>query len=204
MCYRTTLVLVFGIGLVGLPTRGTAQPSSCVDRVPTLTSNTSAVSSSGIFNSTYQSWKAFDGDVSGGSMWISDVFETPAWIAYDFNFETVIESYLIRNCNGHPLTSRAPMDFTFEGWDGSDWVILDTRTGETNWISCQPRIYMVTEPGRYSRYRLYITDDNDIRDGVVVISISDLQFQVCQVELFADGFESGDTSSWSGDRPAGG
>ncbi len=203
MSYRTTLVLILGIGILGLPASGTAQPSSCVDQVPTLTGNTSAVSSSGIFGLSYEAWTAFDADVGGSSMWISEVFETPAWIAYDFGVGTVIDRYLIRNCNGQHLTSRAPKDFTFEGWDGTDWITIDTRTGETNWLSCQPRTYIVASPGSYSQYRLHITDDNDIRQGVVVISISDLQFLPCPAELFADGFESGDTSAWSGESLGG-
>ena len=187
-----TLVLI-------LPTIGAAQTNSCIDQVPTLTGDTPALSTSGIFSSAYPAWEAFDAEISSDSMWISATFETPAWIAYDFGDSIVIHRYQINNTNGS-LTSRAPKDFTFQGWNGSSWVIIDTRTNETNWVSSSPRAYDVASPGSYSQYRLHITDDNDFRSGVVVISIGDLQFARCSL-IFADGFESGDTQAWPGEAP---
>ena len=187
-----TLTLVLGLGAaIATP----AQTGPCVDLVPTLTGDSPAVSASGIYSPTYRAWKAFDAAVTGQSMWISEVWETPAWIAYDFETEVVIHRYQITNTNGS-LTSRAPMDFTFQGWDGCAWQVLDTRVGETNWRSGTPRTYDVASPGRYSSYRLHVTDDNDARAGVVVISIGDLQFQTC-ITIFSDSFESGDASSWT-------
>lgn len=151
----------------------------CTDQVPTLTYNTSAVSTSGIYSSSYQGWKAFDSDLSGYyGMWISQVWETPAWIAYDFGVNTRIDRYQIRNTNG-TLTSRAPKDFKLQGWNGGSWVTVDTRTNQTGWVSGSPRTYIVASPSYYSKYRLRVTDDNDSRSGVVVISIHDLQLQKC-------------------------
>ena len=188
------------IALLSLPVFGTAQTGTCIDQVPTATGDTPAISSSGIFSSAYEAWRAFDSDISSQSMWISEVFETPAWIAYDFGTSTMVDRYQINHANGSLLTSRAPKDFTFEGWNGSSWVILDTRTDETDWISASPRFYDVASPGRYTQYRLHITDDNDARSGVVVISMSDLQFLRCGV-IFSGDFESGDFSAWSGQSP---
>ncbi|MCH9649588.1 MAG: discoidin domain-containing protein [Deltaproteobacteria bacterium] len=165
-----TVVLTFAFA-------GIASAQICSDQVPTLTGNTSAVSTSGIFSSSYPAWKAFDG--SNSSMWISQVWETPAWIAYNFGSARVIDRYTITNTNGS-LTSRAPKDFTLQGSNnGSLWATLDTRSNQTGWVSGTPRSYTVANPGSYSRYRLHITDDNDFRAGVVVISIGNLQFESC-------------------------
>ncbi|MEM1179870.1 MAG: discoidin domain-containing protein [Acidobacteriota bacterium] len=153
---------------------------ACADLVPDLTAaDAPSVTTSGIFSSQYDAWRAFD--ASSSTMWISQVFETPAWIAYDFGQPRVVTRYSIKNTNGPVLVSRAPKDFEFQGFDGSDWVTLDARLGETDWVSGQPRTYDVANPGLYSNYRLYITDDNDVREGVVVISIGDLRFESCLV-----------------------
>ena len=142
--------------------------------------NNPRVSASGIYSGSYPAWQAFDAVSSlRTTMWISEVWETPAWIAYDFGEPTVVDRYVITNTNGSSLVSRAPKDFTFEGWDGTGWVVLDTRTEEIHWTSGVDRTYDVAEPAAYSRYRVHITDDNDYRSGVVVISMGDLQFQQC-------------------------
>ena len=150
---------------------------TCTDQVPTLTGNTSAVATSGTYSSSYPAWYAFDG--SSSSMWISETWETPAWISYNFGSNRVINRYSIKNTNGSTLTTRAPKDFKLQGWNGLSWITVDTRTNQTGWTSGVARTYQVQTPGAYSRYRLYITDDNDSRSGIVVISIGDLQFQTC-------------------------
>ncbi len=152
---------------------------TCTDQVPTLTGNTSAVATSGVYSSSYPAWKAFDSAVTGSSMWISETWETPAWISYNFGSNRVINRYSITNTNGSSLTSRAPKDFKLQGWNGSSWTTVDTRTNQTGWTSGVARTYQVQTPGSYSKYRLHITDDNDSRSGIVVISIGDLQFQTC-------------------------
>lgn len=151
---------------------------SCIDLVPVLTEDASAVSTSGIFDHRYKAWQAFDRSLA--SMWISEVFETPAWIAYDFGAPRVIDQYTITNTNGPALTSRAPKEFELQGSnDGKTWATVDRRGNQTGWVSGAPRSFRVEKPGSYARYRLYVIDDNDIRDGVVVISIGDLKFESC-------------------------
>lgn len=151
---------------------------SFLDQVPTLSGSTSAVTASGQYSSSYAPWKAFDSSTTG-SIWISEVWETPAWIAYDFGTSKWITRYRITHTNGS-LTSRAPKDWQFQGWNGSSWVTIDTRSNETGWSSGETRTYNVADPGSYTRYRLNISDDNDSRSGVVVISISNLEFMECQ------------------------
>lgn len=169
-----TIVVAFA-ALSGAP----AFALDCVNQVPFMTSNTSpsgTVTTSGIFSASFDAWQAFD--ASDTSMWISEVGETPAWIAYDFGSPRNIDQYSLTFVNGS-LTSRAPKDWTFEGWNSSSWVILDTRTGETNWAGTETRTYSVASPGNYAKYRLNITDDNDVRSGVVVISFGRVSFESC-------------------------
>ncbi len=174
---------------------------SCSNLVPTMTSDSEPqgqVSSSGIFNSSYPAWKAFDS--SDTSMWISVAFETPAWMAYDFISEEVVNRYSIRYANGN-ITTRAPKDWTFQGRSGDDWVTLDMRQNQVDWAGDETRSYSVSSPGSYQEYRLHVTDDNDDRRGVVVISMGRLSLEFCSSEIFSDGFESGEISAWPGTKP---
>ncbi|MEZ4359050.1 MAG: zinc-dependent metalloprotease [Kofleriaceae bacterium] len=144
--------------------------------VPFMTSATlpsGLVERSGVYSSTYEAWRAFDS--SNSTMWISGVFQTPAWISYQWsNGPKTVTSYAINFVNGS-LTSRAPRDWTFQGWNGSAWVTVDTRSAQTGWLGVERRVYTVASPGSYIKYRLHVTDDNDSRAGVVVISMGRLE-----------------------------
>ena len=191
---RSLTIIVALAALLGAP----ALALDCVNQVPFMTSNTSpsgTVTSSGIYSSTYDAWKAFDAIDS--SMWISQVGETPAWIAYDWGSPRTISQYSLTFKNGS-LTSRAPKDWTFEGWNGSSWVILDARTGETNWAGTETRTYNVASPGNYAKYRLNITDDNDVRSGVEVISFGRVSFESCSCVNPSSSSRIASTSSGGG------
>jgi hypothetical protein len=59
-------------------------------------------------------------------------------------------------------------------------VVLDARTNESNWLGFERREYAVTTPGTYGKYRLHVTDDNDTRTGIEVISLGRLDFLGCK------------------------
>lgn len=167
--------------------------------VPTMTSPSTPsglVTRSGVYDSSYEAWRAFDS--SNTTMWISGVFQTPAWIAYQwFDGPRTVARYAINFVNGS-LTSRAPRDWTFEGWNGGSWNVLDTRTAQTGWLGTERREYTVTYPGSYSQYRLNMSDDNDVRSGVVVVSMGSLELIGCPAAPpCGDGIcQSGETA-WS-------
>jgi hypothetical protein len=137
------------------------------------------VTRSGVYSSAYEAWQAFDS--SDGTMWLSENGETPAWLAYQWsNGPRMVTHYAIKFVNGG-LTSRAPRDWTFEGGDGGAWTVLDTRVAQTGWVDKERREYSVPAPASYSQYRLNVSDDNDTRSGVVVISIGRLELIGCPV-----------------------
>jgi hypothetical protein len=151
-----------------------------VNQVPAMTSNTApggVATSSGIISGSYEPWQAFD---STNSMWISAEGQTPAWLAYEWtDGPRTITRYALTYTNGS-ITTRAPKSFTFEGWNGSAWVVLDTRVNEVGWPGYERREYAVASPGAYRKYRLNVTDDNDTRAGVVVISLGKLELLSCE------------------------
>lgn len=153
-----------------------AAPSS---QVPVMTSSnapTGLVTRSGVYSGSYEGWKAFD---DSPAQWISQTWQSPAWLAYEWGAGTRrIESYDILFNNG-TLTSRAPKNWTLEGWDGGSWTVVDTRTNQTGWAGTETRSFTVANPGFYSKYRLHITQDNDNRADIVVISINRLVLYGC-------------------------
>jgi len=56
--------------------------------------------------------------------------------------------------------SRAPKNWTFEGWNGSSWVTLDTRINQSSWGDNEIRYYKISSPSAYAKYRINITANN--------------------------------------------
>lgn len=132
--------------------------------------------SSGSYSPSYPSSNAFDNNNS--SLWISEVWVTPAIIGYNFSEPKIVQEYTISYANGS-ITKRAPKDFELQGSnDGVTWNSIDIRSDETNWAGVESRTYTVTETNdAYHKFRLVVNDDNDAREGVVVISIAEIDFK---------------------------
>jgi hypothetical protein len=149
--------------------------------VPAMTSATlpsGSVTRSGAFGTSYEAWQAFD--ASDTSMWLSQEGQAPAWLAYEWaDGPKRVTHYAVKYSNGSIL-SRAPKSWTLEGWNGSAWVVVDTRTSEINWGGSERREYAVASPGHFSKYRLHVTDDNDSTVGIVVISMGRLELLGCR------------------------
>ncbi|XXF81498.1 SBBP repeat-containing protein [Myxococcaceae bacterium GXIMD 01537] len=147
--------------------------------VPAMTSATApsgAVTRSGAFGG-YEAWQAFDS--SATSMWISEIGQTPAWIAYEFSGGAKqVLKYALNYANGS-ITSRAPKNWTFEGWNGSAWVVLDTRTNQTGWAGHERREFTLASAATYAKFRLNVTDDNDSRPDIEVISLGKVELLGC-------------------------
>ncbi|WP_415835268.1 hypothetical protein [Corallococcus soli] len=140
-----------------------------------------SVTRSGAYSGTYEAWKAFDQNT--GSMWISSVGAAPAWIAYEWaDGPKTVTHYALNYANGS-VTTRAPRAFTLEGWNGSAWVVVDTRANEINWGGFERREYPVATPGAHGKYRLKVTDDNDSRAGIEVVSLGGLELFNCQADV---------------------
>ncbi len=151
------------------------------DMVPVMISDTSPTgiaSASTNYNNAYRPWKAFDGeDISGSwSRWISKSrrgFSDPQWLAYDFGTSRTIRGYYVLPEYSSSLKSRSPKDWQLQGWNGSSWVTVDTRSNiridiEWNYAGLY---FNVTTPGAYTKYRLYVTAVN----GSSVVSIRQLK-----------------------------
>lgn len=127
----------------------------------TFTGPNDQVTVSSESSSYWAEWKAFDGEL--GSSWSSGNQSLPAWIGYEFDVPTYVDSYLLlANYYG------APKEFEFQGYNGSDWVTLDARSGETEWHN-EWRSYSVANPGSYTNYRLWVS--STLSSGVGIAEI---------------------------------
>jgi len=107
---------------------------------------------------TCPAWKAFDADVT--SYWLTDFDnEIPCWLSYSWGgtVTKTVASYTV--VSYAYAATRAPKDWTFDGYDGS-WHVLDTVTGETAWGGYEERNFAVDTPAAYTAYRLSVSANN--------------------------------------------
>jgi alpha-L-fucosidase 2 len=108
--------------------------------------------------------KAFDGSTSTKWFTGSGTGST-GWLQYSFGTgkKWVVTRYDLSSANDVP--ARDPKDWQFLGSnDGTNWTVLDTRTGQS-WASRYlTKQYSVTTPGPYQYYRLNITANNGNND----------------------------------------
>jgi hypothetical protein len=101
-------------------------------------------------------WQAFDGVItSPGNYWYGSG-TTPNFITYEFTSNETVVEYGIWPQTGY-AGSRYPTAWTLEGWTGSAWEVLDTRSGETSWTDSVSNDYTVASPDSYIKYKLDIT-----------------------------------------------
>ncbi len=149
-----------------------------VEQLPVMTSNTTpwgVAAASTVYGSSYEAWRAFDGDdASGsGSRWISEAstgFADPQWISFNMGKSQYISHYyILPDYYDSTTKSQAPKDWQFQGWTGTTWVTLDTRSNiriDVEW-DYRGLYFQVANPMAYQIFRLYITAVN----GADMVSI---------------------------------
>jgi hypothetical protein len=117
------------------------------------------ISASSEYSSTYSAFWAFS---TSNNYWrTTTAGALPCWISIDLGTERscVITSYLIRSSSAGNGES-APKAWTFEGWNGSSWVTIDSQTNQTAWGYLANRTFEFDNSTAYSKYRFVITENN--------------------------------------------
>lgn len=151
--------------LIVLIVPGIAMADYSQDLIPTMTSNNTPsgiASESSSFGplGAYGAWRAMDDNnpVNDTAYYCST---SPAcWLAYEFAEQKKIERYTITTMNWSGYGARAPKNWTFEGWNGSDWIVLDTVTDQTSWGTAEKRTYDFDNENYYIKYRINIIANN--------------------------------------------
>jgi hypothetical protein len=124
---------------------------TAVNAVPLMTSNTTPsgiATRSSVDNSGREAYNAFDGNTAG-TWWSSLTGQAlPQWIAYEFTSSKLITKYKFLS---HTFIIS---NFTFEGWDGSAWVVLHTVTANAVATYTSPEL---THTTFYAKYRINVT-----------------------------------------------
>ncbi len=123
------------------------------------------VTSSNVGTTPEEMTKAFDGD--GLTKWFASGTKTP-WIAYQFAEPGthVVTSYGVASANDFPV--RDPSAWQLQGSnDGTTWITLDTRMGQTFANRFQTNIYPCANATAYPRYRFLVTANSGSPDTQV-------------------------------------
>lgn len=131
-------------------TATTLTPSGRNSLTPVMTDNTSPSGTASDSAGSSNAYKAFDGDTA-----VPDTLSSlTGWIAYDMpgSQTAIVDAYWIGADDGTP--SRTPSNWVVEGYDGSDWVTLDSRTAETGWSGGEKRFFAFANKTAYQSYRL--------------------------------------------------
>lgn len=145
--------------------------------VPSMTADTDqgfVVSSSSI-QSGFDPYKSFDSlDNSTSSYWLSQTSSLPVTLEIQLDAVTPVFKYTIDHTT---VAGRFPSAWTFEGSDnGTDWAVLDTRTGETGGSAHTEHEYYLPLPANYNYYRWNISANNgDTRVAVGTVQLYTLE-----------------------------
>ena len=55
------------------------------------------------------------------------------------------------------VARQSATDWTFEGWDGTAWVVLDSRAAETGWSNGLLRRFTLAVPATCTEFRLVVS-----------------------------------------------
>ena len=146
--------------------------------IPKMNSNESEfgkASSSSNYIST-PSWLAFDGELSyyktDYTAWATT--EETGWLAYEFTTPKAISKYVMHNNGTSP--TLFPNTWTFEAWNGSEWIVLDSQNNVTkeDWVKNSEQSFTFDNNTYYNKYRINISKANGA-SGTVRAGICELQ-----------------------------
>lgn len=142
---------------------GHAEEQYTDDLIPKMTSNTEpngTASASSYWSINHLPFFAFD-DTDSAYGWGTVQGTVTGWLAYEFSTPQKIQKYTIKpRVNNIDGTRELPNTWTFEGWDGSNWVTLDTQKDISNWAIGVKKEFYFNNPNNYIKYRINITKNN--------------------------------------------
>lgn len=136
----------------------TVAPST--NLIPEMTANTApsgVARASSVYTSAYEPWQAFN-STDEDLYW--NAITNTGWIEYQFPEKMIVDKYSLKARQAIEYNDAMPMAWTFEGFDGSAWVVLDTRSAQTAWGISEVRTYLFTNTTAYSKYRLNVSANN--------------------------------------------
>jgi|GEM_PF-6409915 len=117
-------------------------------------------------------------DSNPDTFWNSDNYEDlhQWWVSYDYGTEVTLTSYSIQSTGD---AYYAPTDFRLEGYDGTEWVTLDTQN-DVQWDMNQVdevKTFSLDHDAAYSKYRLFVTDVLYVVPTMKVVQLAEIIFE---------------------------
>lgn len=125
-------------------------PASHGSVTVTKTSNAGPSDTTADHDGSVNAWQAFDRDSATDAQYNGDV---AGWISYDFAGATTkkVDAYWVQATTDVP--GDTPSAWTLEGFDGTNWVVLDTRLSQVEWSSGERRYFEMPNVTGYQSYR---------------------------------------------------
>jgi hypothetical protein len=141
--------------------------------VPDMTSDTAPSGTSAVTNGAGgPAWQAFDRNKDTSATLGDNATST---LSYDFAGATT------KVCTGYSMMCReqrsqnGPLRWTFEGDNGTNWVVLDVGFQEDGWGVREKKFYEVNNKDAFNGYRLNIQGGDEASGGSASISIVEFQ-----------------------------
>ncbi|NEZ40993.1 IPT/TIG domain-containing protein [Paenibacillus alvei] len=126
----------------------------------------------------HAAWKAFGIFGEPGNSWLSNFAPTelePQRIWYDFGMPRQITKLAIYPTE---ILDANPKDFDLEGWDGVQWVTIQSYTNVVGWVFGSKKEFIVTNaPQSYTKYAIRITATNGNKDFTGIGSIEMYEYK---------------------------
>lgn len=137
-------------------------PSDVGNAIPDMISDTAPSGTAAASSNNATAWQTMDRDPS--TFWINTGGGTD-WISYTYAAPKIIVGYSVQSPSGTPIGSepaviRAPKTWAFEAFDGTNWIVLDSQFGQSNWSDSEIRYYRFNNTTAYIAYRINITAAN--------------------------------------------
>lgn len=135
--------------------------------IPMMSSNTTPsgrVEASSVYNSTWDAFRAFKVDQYG---WCSLGNSRPEWISYQFTSNIIISKYAITATGFSDQWKYSPKSWTFEGWNGTSWVVLHEVSNSSPFTSGLRREFEFKNYTSYKKYRLNVSETQTVQYTII-------------------------------------
>lgn len=165
----TVLLLIVVLSSFVFPLSTSAEESSAPKNlIPIMTSNDSPLghaTASSIWASRHQPFNLFNGIKDDAYGWATSQTKPFGWVAYEFDSPVVINQFALwprSDITQDAYKNETPKDFTFDAWDGDNWIVLHSETNVNDWQANVEKVFSFSNEKSYTKYRLNIINNNGL------------------------------------------
>jgi hypothetical protein len=131
----------------------TLTPAESGAVTPKMTTNTAPSGTAAATGSPSDAFEAFDRDAASSAA----ITGTSGNLSYDFpgTNTKVADAYWLAADTATP--QNTPSNWTFEGFNGTSWIVLDTQLNQIGWVGGDRRYYAFPNTTGYQSYRMVWT-----------------------------------------------